>query len=121
MKTVKRILLVLGAVLLTAIVVITVDFAFLRGETPAIKGERSIASLENIELGGVRQWVLLRGADDTNPVLLFLHGGPGMPAMFLAHEFQTELERDFVVVHWDRRGAGKSFAAAGHESLSVRP
>ncbi len=44
-------------------------------------------------------------------MLLFLHGGPGMPAMYLAHKFQSDLERDFVVVHWDRRGAGKSFDA----------
>jgi pimeloyl-ACP methyl ester carboxylesterase len=44
-----------------------------------------------------------------------------MPAMFLAHEFQSELERDFVVVHWDRRGAGKSFDAHLHTpAFSVR-
>ncbi len=54
----------------------------------------------------------IRGHDRNNPILLFLHGGPGMPAMFLAHAFQRELERDFTVVHWDRRGAGKSFEAA---------
>jgi pimeloyl-ACP methyl ester carboxylesterase len=43
--------------------------------------------------------------------LLFLHGGPGMPAMYTAHSFQRPLERDFVVVHWDQRGAGNSFHA----------
>ena len=43
-----------------------------------------------------------------------------MPAIFLAHAFQRELERDFIVVHWDRRGAGKSYKASNPvESLTV--
>ncbi|MFC2079134.1 alpha/beta fold hydrolase [Candidatus Bipolaricaulota bacterium] len=69
----------------------------------------SIASLETIRLGGMGQSILIRGRDTSKPVLLFLHGGPGMPAMFLAHKFQNALETEFVVVHWDRLGAGKSF------------
>jgi pimeloyl-ACP methyl ester carboxylesterase len=40
-----------------------------------------------------------------------MHGGPGMPIMYLAHEFQRGLEDDFIVVQWDRRGAGKSYSA----------
>lgn len=77
------------------------------GTSPA----EHVARLETLRLGGVDQWVLIRGHDRSNPVLLFLHGGPGMPAMYLAHDFQREMERDFTIVHWDRRGAGKSYAA----------
>jgi pimeloyl-ACP methyl ester carboxylesterase len=51
--------------------------------------------------------------------LLFLHGGPGMPAMYLAHAFQRELEKDFVVVQWDRRAAGKSYREDISNSLST--
>ena len=115
-RLLKYLLLGVGAFILTAVAVIAFDFAFLRGQTPAIKGERSIAALEEIELGGVKQWILVRGLDRGNPVILFLHGGPGMPAMYLAHAWQSQLERDFIVVHWDRRGAGKSFAAASDGS-----
>ena len=97
-------------------------------DTPAIRPSQdsretagSVAELSAIRLGGVEQFVLVRGADTTSPVLLFLHGGPGMPTMYLAHEFQRELERRFVVVQWDRRGAGKSYAARFPvESLTVR-
>ena len=69
-----------------------------------------IAALEQVTLGGTPQWILVRGHDLSRPIVLFLHGGPGMPSMFLAHAFQSDLEKDFVVVHWDRRGAGKSYA-----------
>jgi pimeloyl-ACP methyl ester carboxylesterase len=90
---------------------VALEFVVLRGRTPAIGDPRSVASLEKVRIGGADQWVLIRGRDRAKPVLLFLHGGPGMPAMFLAHAFQAPLERDFVVVQWDRRGAGKSFDA----------
>lgn len=79
------------------------------GRTSRIAGPRSIASLERVRIGGVDQYILIRGNDTSLPILLFLHGGPGMPAMYLAHAFQRPLEKDFVVVQWDRRGAGKSY------------
>jgi pimeloyl-ACP methyl ester carboxylesterase len=69
----------------------------------------SIASLEMVDIGGTPQCILVRGQSIRNPAILFLHGGPGMPSMYLAHRFQRPLERDFVVVQWDRRGAGKTY------------
>ena len=72
----------------------------------------SIAAIETVTLGGVEQTVTLRGVDTSNPVLLFLHGGPGVPSSPWVswNNFQAELEANFVVVHWDQRGAGKSFS-----------
>lgn len=109
----------LGLATLVALL-IWVEFFFRRGTTPSIPGAGGIASLETVALGGVEQSVLIRGHDTANPLVLFLHGGPGMPVMFLAHDFQRQLERDFVVVHWDRLGAGKSYRAGlEHPDLSV--
>jgi pimeloyl-ACP methyl ester carboxylesterase len=117
---IRKILLGLAAGALGVGALVLVEFVFLRGRTPPIETPRGIASLEKLRLGGVEQSVLIRGHDRSRPVLLFLHGGPGMPAMYLAHAFQRELERDFVVVHWDRRGAGRSFEAVGDSApLSV--
>ena len=80
--------------------------------TPRIPSEKnyiSIASLEKIELGDFKQSVLIRTKNVKNPILLFTHGGPGMPIMYLSYRFQRELEGYFTVVQWDQRGAGKSY------------
>ena len=67
-----------------------------------------ISREEKITLGGLEQTLFIRGRNRANPVLLFLHGGPGLPEMPFSH-INAELERDFTVVHWDQRGAGKSY------------
>lgn len=69
-----------------------------------------IESLQRVTLGGVDQWILVRAEDRSNPVLLWLHGGPGSPTMPLASQHDMELVKHFVVVHWDQRGAGKSYS-----------
>jgi pimeloyl-ACP methyl ester carboxylesterase len=69
-----------------------------------------IESLEKVRLGGVDQWILVRAEDQSKPVLLWLHGGPGSPTMPVASQHDMELVKHFVVVHWDQRGAGKSYS-----------
>jgi len=114
MKAIRNVLVGLAIFLFAFYIV----FVALRSNTPSIAGDNSVAMLETPRLGGVYQWVLTRGHDTSKPVVLFLHGGPGMPAMYLAHDFQRDMERDFVMVHWDRRGAGKSFKSGGALSVS---
>jgi pimeloyl-ACP methyl ester carboxylesterase len=69
----------------------------------------SIDSLEDIELGGTREKILIQGDDQANPLLLWLHGGPGEPAMLLSHHFSGTLKKHFTIVHWDQPGAGLSY------------
>ncbi len=76
--------------------------------TASIPGRNSIASLERVLLGGLEQTLLLRGQDATQPVLLYLHGGPGAAMLPVAPYYSKRLEEHFVVVHWDQRGAGAS-------------
>jgi L-proline amide hydrolase len=52
-----------------------------RGYTPPYRSADAAASLEQVNLGETQQWILIRGSKKDNPLLLFLHGGPGMPTM----------------------------------------
>ena len=52
----------------------------------------SIVSLEKVVIGGVEQWLLIRGKSKTNPILLVLHGGPGSPEGPLIAHYNKELE-----------------------------
>ncbi|MCI4317180.1 MAG: alpha/beta hydrolase, partial [Thermoplasmata archaeon] len=80
----------------------------------------TIASLETVTLGGWPQAVLMRGADETRPVLLYLHGGPGDAEIWTARRRQAELERAFIVANWDQRGAGLSYGPGlPRESMTV--
>jgi pimeloyl-ACP methyl ester carboxylesterase len=63
-----------------------------------------------LDIGGARQLVNIRGADKANPVLLYIHGGPGSVEMPMAWSFQRPWEDFFTVVQWDQRGAGRSYA-----------
>lgn len=84
--------------------------------TPKIKDvngkikENSVASLEKVKIGGFYQWIIIRGHDIGNPILLFLHGGPGSAESAFAYKFQRDLEEHFIMVNWDQRGAGKSYS-----------
>lgn len=92
--------------------------------TPPIEGtsgdsmEGSIATLEQLDINGTKQWVTIRGNDVNNPVLLFLSGGPGGSQLPSTRLHLSELERDFVVVNWDQPGAGKSYRAVKIRDLT---
>ncbi|HEX8365899.1 MAG TPA: alpha/beta hydrolase [Allosphingosinicella sp.] len=75
-----------------------------------------------VPIGGIAQWVTVRGSACGNPILLFVHGGPGNPmSPFSANVFR-EWERDFTIVQWDQRGAGRTFGrnpATANDVLSL--
>jgi pimeloyl-ACP methyl ester carboxylesterase len=62
-----------------------------------------------VEIGGIYQWIYVRGQDRRNPIILFVHGGPASPMAPLSWTWQRPLEEYFTVVNWDQRASGKTF------------
>jgi pimeloyl-ACP methyl ester carboxylesterase len=65
-----------------------------------------------VRIGGIEQWIQIRGEDRTNPVLLIVHGGPGWPNATFTLPLRS-WERHFTVVQWDQRGVGKTLGKNG--------
>jgi pimeloyl-ACP methyl ester carboxylesterase len=63
----------------------------------------------HIQINGVEQGMFIKSRNIQNPVLLFVHGGPGMPEYWLTQRYPTGLENHFTVVWWEQRGAGLSY------------
>jgi len=65
-----------------------------------------------VSIGGLEQWIAIRGRDAGNPAVLYLHGGPGEAQSPFLDTF-APWEHDFTVINWDQRGAGKTFEKNG--------
>lgn len=68
-----------------------------------------VATLEKVRLGGIDQQIIINGNRPDLPILLVLHGGPGVIESGFYRVFCPELEEHFLVVHWDQRGGGRSY------------
>lgn len=107
----------MSALIVFAVSVVLAIRFMLPATTPPIRRKRkslsakSIATLEKLHIGGNDQWVLERSEDTDNPIILFLHGGPGASELTLNRQKTKSLEKSFIVVNWDQRGAAKSYNA----------
>lgn len=104
MKNKKKSLKFIGVIILLLIIVL-----FRPTWTQHIKGINSINVLEQVDINGNIHGIMIRGNDKDNPVILFVHGGPGTSEIPYADKYQDLLETKFTVVHYDQRASGKSF------------
>lgn len=75
-----------------------------------------------IKIGGIEQWVTVKGDDCANPIVLFVHGGPGNPLSVYSDALYGAWTKRFTLIHWDQRGAGMTYGRskpAGDETLTV--
>jgi pimeloyl-ACP methyl ester carboxylesterase len=79
---------------------------------PARARERVTAEMF-VRIGGIEQWITIKGDDRDNPVVLFLHGGPGDALSPFADSMFAGWEKEFTLVQWDQRGAGRTYGKSG--------
>jgi len=84
----------------------------------AIDTPNGIDEAGYVRIGGIDQWVQIRGQDKSNPVLLWLNGGPGATVIPQTY-FYRDWEKHFTMVMWDQRGEGKSFDKSGTSVAST--
>src|ERR1700685_3107446 len=85
--------------------------------------DMKIDSLEAVQHGDTTQWIRVRAEDPSNPVLLLIQQGPGLPMINEVRGFEATLglEKDFIVVYWDQRGCGRSLRGPkGNEGISLQ-
>jgi proline iminopeptidase len=87
------------------------------GSTPSFRdrdgkiAQGSVATMERVTLGGVEQSITIRGRNAKAPILIWLHGGPGMDSIGMSRYHNAALEDHFVVVYWTQRGTGRSYSS----------
>ena len=90
----------------------------LAAEALAIRSPNGVQEGGFVDIGGIKQWVQIRGEDRNNPVLLFVHGGPGGSTLPISSGWQP-WETYFTVVQWDQRGTGRTYGATGDATAST--
>ena len=73
-----------------------------------------------VEIGGIKQRIHYISSNPDNPVLLFLHGGPGISNRHVIVTNHRDLTDKFIIVTWDQRGTGGSFYGIKHNSLTIK-
>jgi pimeloyl-ACP methyl ester carboxylesterase len=79
----------------------------------AVSTPKGIDEATYVKIGGLEQWITIRGEDRKNPVLLLLHGGPGDATNPWGYAGFRSWLKYFTVVQWDQRGAGRTFGRNG--------
>ena len=100
----------------------TLWLAFLRARNArdyAIHTPNGVQEDRFIRLGGVEQWISIRGEDTRNPVILFVHGGPGDATSLYGWALLRPWFKRFTVVQWDQRGAGRTYGRNGPTTPDV--
>lgn len=112
LRTVKKKMQVLFIILCAIVLLIPLTIVVFRIHNSLkskIDTDMGIQESTYITIGGIEQYLQIRGEDRSNPIILWLHGGPGFPLTYLTYFYQTALEKEYTIVCWEQRGCGRTF------------
>ncbi|MBD5533382.1 MAG: alpha/beta hydrolase [Lachnospiraceae bacterium] len=112
LKTLKWLLIALAAVIVIFLVVRFIGQK-IYNRTP----EGGINEEMYVDINGTKQWISIYGQDRDNPVLLYLHGGPGSSTSTYDYAFTRKWSDVYTVVTWDQRNCGKSYSADQNDTV----
>lgn len=104
LKILKRIAIVLAALIVLFLAIVYTGKAIKR-----ITPKGGINETQYVEVNGQEMWISIYGKDINNPVLLYLHGGPGYSTSYVDYAILDKLAEDYTIVNWDQRSCGRTW------------
>lgn len=111
------VLLILGSLIILLLLVILTG-KIINAQRYKIHSPNGIQETRYITIGGIQQYIQIRGQDISNPLIIVLHGGPGNNMAFYSYYWQKRLEQDYTIIHWDQRGCGNTYY---HNTTAQKP
>lgn len=122
MKKKSKILKILRGIAFTILILIVV-FLGVRAIGKAIYNQTPAGGINEsmyVDVNGTKQWINIYGQDLNNPVLLYLHGGPGSATSHIDYAFTRKWADVYTVVTWDQRNCGKSYDSSQNETVLTK-
>lgn len=113
-KVIKRVLAVIGivtAVLIAGCILFVAVGKAVNYQKTKIKSPEGIQENVLLDINGIEQELNIRGENQDNPVIVFLHGGPGSPVGYLNYIWEPYLNDQFTIITYDQRGCGRTYYA----------
>ncbi len=114
---IKMIGLIISGIIVILVVLFLILWIWSPGKVKPYTDEKgnvladSVAEITKVDIGGMNQGMIIKGKNVDNPVILFLHGGPGNPEYVFAKNSRLNLEDSFTVCWWEQRGTGMSYSS----------
>jgi pimeloyl-ACP methyl ester carboxylesterase len=105
--------LIAVSMLVTISVAVSAQAHNFGAQAPQVTASEHVSEQSFVQIGGILQWITIKGEDRNNPVVLFLHGGPGDVLSPYADSMYGGWDHDLTLVQWDQRGAGRTFTKNG--------
>ncbi len=107
-KNLLKVLKWIGIILLALIIILLIVRCIgklIYNRTP----DGGINETQYVDINGQEMWINIYGKNKDNPILLYLHGGPGVSCSYVDYAILRKLSDDYTVVNWDQRNCGKTW------------